>query len=365
MATESRKPPEGPPAVELKNVRKVFDSETVALDGVSLAVREGEFFSLLGPSGCGKTTLLRILGGFEVPDAGEVRIAGQDMKDVPPFHRPVNTVFQNYALFPHMNVFDNVAFGLRMKRLPEAQVRRRVEAMLELVQIADLARRRPHELSGGQKQRVALARALVNEPKVLLLDEPLGALDLKLRKELQIELMRLQMELKITFVYVTHDQEEALVMSDRMAVMRDGRIEQIGLPEELYERPRTPFVARFLGTSNLIEGRALEPHAIETPLGPLRVVAELTPGRDYLLSIRPEKLRLSRAPSGGPNEVRARVRDIVYTGAENQYILSAGELELIAYTLNADISEPGYEEYDYGEEVFVRLPPENLVVVGG
>ncbi len=365
MATGTRKPPEGPPAVELKNVRKVFDGGTVALDGVSLSVREGEFFSLLGPSGCGKTTLLRILGGFEVPDEGEVHIAGQDMKDVPPFRRPVNTVFQNYALFPHMNVFENVAFGLRMKRLPEAQVRKRVEAMLELVQIADLARRRPHELSGGQKQRVALARALVNEPKVLLLDEPLGALDLKLRKELQIELMRLQMELKITFVYVTHDQEEALVMSDRMAVMRAGRIEQIGLPEELYERPRTPFVARFLGTSNLIEGTAHKPHAIQTPLGPLQVVAELTPGRDYLLSIRPEKLRLSRTPSGGPNEVRARVREIVYTGAENQYILRAGELELIAYTLNADISEPGYEEYDYGEEIFVRLPPENLVVVGG
>jgi len=333
------------PVVELEDVRKVFDGGTVALDGVTLTVYEGEFFSLLGPSGCGKTTLLRILGGFEVPDRGRVRIAGQDMRDVPPFRRPVNTVFQNYALFPHMSVFDNVAFGLRMKRLSEPEIRRRVGAMLELVQIADLARRKPHELSGGQK--------------------PLGALDLKLRKQLQIELMRLQMELKITFVYVTHDQEEALVMSDRMAVMREGRLEQVGLPEELYERPKTPFVARFLGTSNLIEGTAREAHAIDTPLGPLSVEAELIPGRDYLLSIRPEKLRLSRAPSGAPNEVRARVRDIVYTGAENQYILEAGALELVAYTLNADISEPGYEEYDYGEEVFVRLPPENLVVVGG
>ena len=353
------------PVVELEGVRKVFDGETVALDGVTLTVYEGEFFSLLGPSGCGKTTLLRILGGFEVPDEGRVRIASQDMQNVPPFRRPVNTVFQNYALFPHMSVFDNVAFGLRMKRLPEVEIRRRVGAMLELVQIADLARRRPHELSGGQKQRVALARALVNEPKVLLLDEPLGALDLKLRKQLQIELMRLQMELKITFVYVTHDQEEALVMSDRMAVMRDGRLEQVGLPEELYERPKTPFVARFLGTSNLIEGTALDPHRVKTPLGTLEVGAPLTPGRDYLLSIRPEKLRLARAPSQAANEVRARVRDIVYTGAENQYILEAGALELVAYTLNADISEPGYEEYDYGEEVFVRLPPENLVVIGG
>ncbi len=361
------KPPKRPEnrtaVVELEGVRKVFDGETVALDGVSLTVYEGEFFSLLGPSGCGKTTLLRILGGFEVPDAGHVRIAGQDMKNVPPFRRPVNTVFQNYALFPHMTVFDNIAFGLRMRRLPAETVRKKVAWAIELVQIQGLERRRPHELSGGQKQRVALARALVNEPKVLLLDEPLGALDLKLRKQLQIELMRLQMELKITFVYVTHDQEEALVMSDRIAVMRSGRLEQVGLPEELYERPKTAFVARFLGRSNLIEARATAPDRVETPHGPLRVRGGLVPGRRYLLSIRPEKVRLARTPWNRPNAVIARVHDIVYTGAENQYILEAPGGELVAYTLNADISEPGYEEYDYGEKVYVYLPPENLVVI--
>ncbi len=351
------------PVVELEGVRKVFDGGTVALDGVTLTVYEGEFFSLLGPSGCGKTTLLRILGGFEVPDAGTVRIAGVDVREVPPYRRPVNTVFQNYALFPHMTVFDNIAFGLRMRRRPPAEVRRKVGWAMELVQIEGLSARRPHELSGGQKQRVALARALVNEPRVLLLDEPLGALDLKLRKQLQIELMRLQMELGTTFVYVTHDQEEALVMSDRMAVMQNGRLEQVGLPEELYERPKTAFVARFLGRSNLIEAHAVAPDRAETPFGPLRVSGGLTPGRRYLLGIRPEKLRLAREPWNRANTVTARVKEIVYTGAENQYILEARGGELVAYTLNADISEPGYEEYDYGETVHVHLPPENLVVI--
>ncbi len=359
--------PKGPktktPVVELRGVAKVFDGEVRALAGIDLVVYEGEFFSLLGPSGCGKTTLLRILGGFEVPDAGAVYIDGRNMQDVPPYRRPVNTVFQNYALFPHMNVFDNIAFGLRMKRLPKEAVREKVGWAMELVEIGGLERRRPHELSGGQRQRVALARALVNEPKVLLLDEPLGALDLKLRKQLQIELMRLQMELGITFIYVTHDQEEALVMSDRMAVMRSGRLEQVGLPEELYERPKTPFVARFLGSSNLIEGTARSETHLATELGVLEVRTPLAPGRRYLLSIRPEKLRLARSPWRRANEVRARVHDIVYTGAENQYILRANGRELVAYTLNADISEPGYEEYDYGEEVFVYLPPENLVVI--
>ena len=363
MLKAPRRPKNPTPVVELEGVRKVFDGGTVALDGVTLTVYEGEFFSLLGPSGCGKTTLLRILGGFEVPDAGTVRIAGVDVREVPPYRRPVNTVFQNYALFPHMTVFDNIAFGLRMRRRPPAEVRRKVGWAMELVQIEGLSARRPHELSGGQKQRVALARALVNEPRVLLLDEPLGALDLKLRKQLQIELMRLQMELGTTFVYVTHDQEEALVMSDRMAVMQNGRLEQVGLPEELYERPKTAFVARFLGRSNLIEAHAVAPDRAETPFGPLRVSGGLTPGRRYLLGIRPEKLRLAREPWNRANTVTARVKEIVYTGAENQYILEARGGELVAYTLNADISEPGYEEYDYGETVHVHLPPENLVVI--
>jgi len=355
--------PGGEIIVRLTGVRKRFDSDTLALDGVNLEIRAGEFFSLLGPSGCGKTTLLRILAGFETPDAGRVEIAGRDMDGVPPYRRPVNLVFQNYALFPHMNIFENIAFGLRMKRLPEDEVRARVGWALELVDILGLERRRPHELSGGQRQRAALARALVNEPEVLLLDEPLGALDYKLRKQLQVELMNLQEELGVTFVYVTHDQEEALVMSDRMAVMREGRIEQLGLPEALYERPQSRFVAQFLGTSNLIPARARAEHEVETPLGPLRVLQKLAVGQDYTLSIRPEKVRLSRRGPNGGNRVTARVDDIIYTGAENQYLLDAAGFELVAFTLNSDIQEPGYEEFDYDEHVVVHLPEENLVVI--
>ena len=349
--------------VRLSGVRKRFDRHTPALDGVDLEVRAGEFFSLLGPSGCGKTTLLRILAGFEEPDEGRVEIAGGGMQGVPPYRRPVNLVFQNYALFPHMNVFDNIAFGLRMKRLAGDEIRARVGWALELVDIAELHRRRPHELSGGQKQRVALARALVNEPEVLLLDEPLGALDYKLRKQLQVELMNLQEELGLTFIYVTHDQEEALVMSDRIAVMRAGRIEQLGLPEALYERPASRFVAQFLGTSNLIPARAVGERQVETPFGSLRVTEALQTGRRYTLSIRPEKVRLSRRIQPGPNRIEARVDDIIYTGAENQYLLDAGGFELVAYTLNSDIQEPGYEEFDYDERIAVHLPEENLVII--
>jgi len=355
--------PGGETLVRLSGVRKRYDGGTEALRGVDLEVKAGEFFSLLGPSGCGKTTLLRILAGFEEPDAGEVVLAGRNMRGVPPYRRPVNLVFQNYALFPHMNVYDNVAFGLRMKRLPEGEVRERVGWALELVDIAGLERRRPHELSGGQKQRVALARALVNEPEVLLLDEPLGALDYKLRKQLQVELMNLQEELGLTFVYVTHDQEEALVMSDRIAVMREGRIEQLGYPEDLYERPASRFVAQFLGTSNLIPGTALEGGRVETPLGTLAVNETLAAGARVTLSIRPEKVRLRRHDAESANRVRVRVDDIIYTGAENQYLLDAAGFELVAYTLNADVQEPGHEEFDYDEQIIAYLPPENLVVI--
>jgi len=349
--------------VRLSGVFKRFGSDTQALDGVDLEVRAGEFFSLLGPSGCGKTTLLRILAGFEEPDAGRVEIAGRDMRGVPPYKRPVNMVFQNYALFPHMNVFNNVAFGLRMKRVAEDEIFERVSWALELVDIGSLKNRRPHELSGGQKQRVALARALVNEPEVLLLDEPLGALDYKLRKQLQVELMNLQEDLGITFVYVTHDQEEALVMSDRIAVMRNGRIEQLDYPEAIYERPATRFVAQFLGTSNLIPASALNEQTTQTPLGELRVESPLKTGRSYTLSIRPEKIRLSRKRGGLPNTIAVRVDDIIYTGAENQYLLDADGFEIIAYTLNSDIQEPGFEEFDYDEQIFAHFPSENLVVI--
>ena len=337
------------------------------LDNIDLDIRQGEFFSLLGPSGCGKTTLLRILAGFETPDAGRIVIGGRDMTGVPPHLRPVNTVFQNYALFPHLNVHDNVAFGLRMKGVPPAQQRERVARALETVRIQEFARRRPEQLSGGQRQRVALARAIVNEPQVLLLDEPLSALDLKLRKELQLELSTLQETLGITFIFVTHDQEEALVMSDRIAVMNRGRIEQLGRAEELYERPRTAFVAGFLGSSNLIAGTVQEllPGAavVSTVHGPLttRHAAGLKLGQEVVLSIRPEKLRMERDDETEGNEVRARVDDIVYTGAENQYRLKASGQALVAFQLNADIGAD--EDFDYDEEVALYLPPESLVVL--
>lgn len=268
----------------------------------------------------------------------------------------MNTVFQNYALFPHMTVEANIAFGLRMKGLPPEAIREKVAWALELVDLLGLEKRYPRELSGGQKQRVALARALVLEPQVLLLDEPLSALDARLRQDLRVELMQLQRRLGTTFIFVTHDQEEALVMSDRIAVMRSGRIEQVGLPDEVYERPKTRFVAAFLGRSNFLPARP-HPLGAETPLGPLRLKAPLA--REALLAIRPEKIRLYPAQGGVPareNLVRAVVEEIVYTGAENQYYLRAGEVRLLAYTLNQDLQEPGAEEFGYGEEVLCYLP---------
>ena len=240
--------------IRLDRVSKHFH-EVVAVDDLSLDILRGEFFSMLGPSGCGKTTTLRMIAGFEDATAGAIYLGGADVTNLPPFRRDVNTVFQNYALFPHLTVYDNVAFGPRRKHLPESEVRASVGRMLDLVQLRGYDRRKPSQMSGGQQQRVALARALINHPKVLLLDEPLGALDLKLRKQMQIELKRIQTEVGITFVYVTHDQEEAMTMSDRIAVMRAGKIEQLGTPEELYERPTTEFVAGFLGVSNLLDGR--------------------------------------------------------------------------------------------------------------
>ncbi|MFZ5990366.1 MAG: ABC transporter ATP-binding protein [Deinococcota bacterium] len=352
-------------AVRLEGIRKRF-GDTVAVAGVDLEIQSGEFFSLLGPSGCGKTTLLRMIAGFDAPDEGRILIAGQDMRGVPPYRRPVNTVFQNYALFPHLTVEQNIAFGLRMKRMPKDQIAKQVGWALELVNMQGLETRRPHQLSGGQKQRVALARALVNEPEVLLLDEPLSALDLKLRQELRVELMNLQERLGITFIFVTHDQEEALVMSDRIAVMNRGKVEQVGPAEDVYELPKTPFVAKFLGDSNLIPATALEPRRVRTPLGEFVLDEEdaLTPGQEVLLSIRPEKIRLFRERPQLPNVFQAQVDDIIYTGSENQYLLKAGGMTLVVDTLNQDILEPGHDEFTYDEVVWVAMTPEKLVVVG-
>ena len=248
--------------IELKGITKEF-GDTKALDNVNLYIRKREFITLLGPSGCGKTTMLRIIGGFEYPDEGQVLFEGQDIADVPPYKRRVNTVFQKYALFPHLNVFENIAFGLRLKKMPKAEIAERVKRMLKLVNLEGFEKRSVDAMSGGQQQRIAIARALVNEPEVLLLDEPLGALDLKLRKEMQIELKEMQQKLGITFVYVTHDQEEALTMSDTIAVMQGGRIQQIGDPKRIYDEPKNAFVAAFIGESNILKGTMIEDDLVE------------------------------------------------------------------------------------------------------
>jgi spermidine/putrescine transport system ATP-binding protein len=355
------------PAIQIEGVSRRF-GDFPALSDVSITVREGEFFSLLGPSGCGKTTLLRILAGLDIPDSGTVRIGGTDVKDIPAHRREVNTVFQSYALFPHMTVADNVGFGLRMKRVSRSEIARRVEKALNLVQIDSLAGRQPEQLSGGQKQRVALARALINEPRVLLLDEPLGALDLKLRKELQGELRKLQERLGITFLYVTHDQEEALVMSDRIAVMRAGRIEQMDESRRLYERPRTRFVAQFLGSCNLLDATIRESRArslsVDTPVGTLAVELdeEAQSQRSSLsLALRPEKIVLSLdCNSDRGNRVAVRVAQRIYVGSESHYVLEAGNETLLACTLNAGAEASSYA---VGQEAFAWLPPRALVVL--
>ena len=290
--------------VRLVDLRKTF-GEVKAVDGVSIDIRAGEFFSLLGPSGCGKTTTLRMIGGFELPTSGCIELRGRDITNDPPERRPVNMVFQSYALFPHLTVFENVAFGLRRRKVAGDDIRRRVGASLELVRMTGFDKRKPDQMSGGQQQRIALARALVNEPTVLLLDEPLGALDLKLRRQLQVELKRVQLEVGITFVYVTHDQEEALALSDRIAVMRAGRVEQLGTPEELYDRPGSRFVADFIGTTNIIAGTvASRDSGVAVVLldGGERCLAPdvRAVGDAVELAVRPEVLRL--VPDDGDAE---------------------------------------------------------------
>jgi spermidine/putrescine transport system ATP-binding protein len=321
---------EGGPSVEFSGVTKRF-GDVVAVRDLDLRIDRGRFFTLLGPSGCGKTTTLRMVAGFEEPDSGQVLLDGVNVAGQPPFRRPTNTVFQSYALFPHLSVEENVAFGLRRKRVPAAEVRRRVADELELVGLAAEAKRKPRQLSGGQQQRVALARALVNRPSVLLLDEPLGALDLKLRKGLQVELKRIQREVGITFLYVTHDQEEALTMSDQIAVMHRGVIEQLASPEEVYERPRTTFVAGFIGVSNLMPARVVSANGrgaeLELDSGVHVHAAEadgLHAGGRCHAVVRPEKLRIERADEPSTMDV-ARVEGMVesslYLGTSTQFIV--------------------------------------------
>jgi spermidine/putrescine transport system ATP-binding protein len=335
------------PEIQIQDLEKHF-REIRAVDGVSIDVLSGEFFSLLGPSGCGKTTTLRMIGGFELPTAGRVLLRGRDVTNDPPDKRPVNMVFQNYALFPHLDVGDNIAFGLRRRNVEKAEITRRVGEALDLVRLGGYERRKPNQLSGGQQQRVALARALVNRPNVLLLDEPLGALDLKLRKQLQVELKRVQAEVGITFVYVTHDQEEALTMSDRIAVMNRGKVEQLGTPEELYERPRTRFVADFIGTTNLLIGavESSRGEAVTVRLGSgdqcVVAGAGLAVGAPVEVSIRPESVILRPAGSGRGSSgdasdadapLAATVEQVAYLGGSVQYIVrTTGGLALTALT---------------------------------
>jgi spermidine/putrescine transport system ATP-binding protein len=347
-----------PADVRLVGLTKRFD-EVTAVDGISLEIPRGSFFALLGPSGCGKTTTLRMIGGFEEPTAGRIFLGDRDVVGLPPYKRDVNTVFQSYALFPHLSIFENVAFGLRRRRTRGDELRRQVGEALELVALGGLGARKPKQLSGGQQQRVALARALVNRPRVLLLDEPLGALDLKLRKQMQLELKRIQHEVGITFVHVTHDQEEAMTMADAIAVMNNGRIEQLGSPEELYERPRTEFVAGFLGISNLLPGTAAGDGLVRLDGGgEVRVAADALTGRGgrVAVGVRPEKIRLGP----GANTIDGRVVETAYIGVATQYVVETTHGPVHVYVQNA---EPGTSVAPEGEPVTISFDPEAAFVV--
>jgi spermidine/putrescine transport system ATP-binding protein len=368
---------DGLAAIELVGVEKEFTAgghDVRAVEHVDLRIAEGEFFSLLGPSGCGKTTTLRMVAGFEEPTSGQILLHGRDVVGVPPFRRDVNMVFQQYALFPHMDVFENVAFGLRRKKVDKDEIRRRVAETLALVELEGREKRKPRQLSGGQQQRVALARALVNRPRALLLDEPLGALDLKLRQAMQLELKRIQREVGITFVYVTHDQEEALTMSDRLVVMNAGRIEQLGSPRELYEHPATRFVANFIGTSNILTGR-LERKGdgwALAGLGPDQRVlvadaAHAGDGQDVELAIRPEKIVLRTDQDPPPPDrsaLKVRVDEVVYLGTSTQYrTVTDGGDAVTVYRQNASAT-PGADVLA-GQVGWLEWPPEHSYVLGG
>ncbi len=352
-------------AVELESVTKLF-GDVVAVDNVTLRIRDGEFYSLLGPSGCGKTTSLRLVAGFEMPTQGDVLIHRKSMGDTPAFKRPVNTVFQSYALFPHMTIGKNIAFGLEMKKAPKIEIQRRVEEALEMVRLPGFADRKPHQLSGGQQQRIALARALVNRPEVLLLDEPLGALDLKLRKAMQLELKQLQQEVGITFVYVTHDQEEALTMSDRIAVMHQGRVFQEGTPVEIYERPRNRFVADFIGETNFLEGVVQDLEGDRATVlidGQLPVTAQVGAdvrrGQAVSVAVRPEKISLAPADGQG---FAGRITELIYIGTDTRYQVQLTERStLMVREQNLTFQEA--RAFHQGDAVSVRWDPTSALVL--
>jgi len=351
--------PPGSPDVRLDRVTKRFD-DVVAVDDLSLEIERGSFFALLGPSGCGKTTTLRMIGGFEEPSSGAIYLGEREVSGMPPYKRDVNTVFQSYALFPHLSIFENVAFGLRRKGERGGDLRTKVEHMLDLVQLSGYGKRKPRQLSGGQQQRVALARALVNSPQVLLLDEPLGALDLKLRKEMQLFIKGLQHDLGITFIHVTHDQEEAMTMADRIAVMNKGRIEQLGAPDELYERPQTSFVAGFLGISNLLAGTVAGPDEVRLDDGTsIRVRAGSLNGRmgRVAVGIRPEKIRAGASEENG---LAGTVKERAYIGVSTQYIVETRNGDVTVVVLN---DRPGTLPLGPGERVLLGWDPEATFVV--
>ena len=363
VTVEAAPPPAAPEAsaeydIRLIGLTKRFD-DVVAVDAISLDIDRGHFFALLGPSGCGKTTTLRMIGGFEEPTDGRIELGGVDVAPLPPYKRDVNTVFQSYALFPHLSIFENVAFGLRRRGVKGGDLRQRVVESLELVGLAGLEKRKPRQLSGGQQQRIALARALVNRPRVLLLDEPLGALDLKLRKEMQLELKRIQHEVGITFVHVTHDQEEAMTMADRIVIMNGGHIEQLGAPSELYEHPRTAFVAGFLGVSNLLEGAVAGDGSVKLADG---TVVQVPPaplaGRTgtVQIGVRPEKLRIG---GGEANSLTGNVTESAYIGVSTQYILDTPAGPIAVYMQN---DRPG-GQVATGERLTLSWSPDSTFVV--
>jgi spermidine/putrescine transport system ATP-binding protein len=362
------------PAIELSGVAKEFHARgevITAVRDMDLAIREGEFFSLLGPSGCGKTTTMRMIAGFEEPTKGAIRLHGADVTGIPPNKRDVNMVFQSYALFPHMTVSENVAFGLRRKRVAKDEITRRVGEMLEIVDLGGRGQRRPRELSGGQQQRVALARALVNGPRALLLDEPLGALDLKLRQAMQVELKRIQREVGITFVYVTHDQGEALTMSDRIAVMNDGAIEHLGTPREIYEHPKTRFVAGFIGTSNLLSGTVAQSagdHAVIKVSADEQIVVPLhgrqaVPGSSLELTVRPEKIELATSvPPAAGCRVRGTVNEVVYLGTSTNFsVTTTTGADIVVFQQN---SASATDAAARGDDVWLSWQPEHSYPIG-
>jgi spermidine/putrescine transport system ATP-binding protein len=350
--------------IELKDLSKQFD-DVIAVNHIDVTVASGEFFSLLGPSGCGKTTTLRLIAGFEDPTSGQILLDSVDLVRTPPHKRPVNTVFQAYMIFPHLNVYDNVAFGLRRRHAGKAEIRERVSGALELVQLEHLAHRRPSQLSGGQQQRVALARALVLQPSVLLLDEPLGALDAKLRRQLQVELKALQQQVGITFVYVTHDQEEALTMSDRIAVMSNGLVEQVGTPREVYDEPTTEFVADFLGISNMISAEAHpDPGGgCRLQMGESTLTAQVgaTDSRGPVRCVvRPERVKLEPYESTGPGRVPGIVERLVYLGSATRVVVHLATGQTLQSLIQSDGAELPYE---HGTAVQVYLPPDAVRVL--